>query len=151
MTSRWGPKKQEILRKILGQYQDYFHKLIALSFFKINIGSNSWIMYVSQLLSKENWSKSPYPDERVYKAGNFLQILGFFFHFLPQLYSDLSRWTNFILQILYQRFGLNVQTPMHESTMQEIFCEILIFFFIFLLRITLTTVFYKYISLICST
>jgi hypothetical protein len=28
-------------------------------------------MYVSQLLSKENWCKSPDSDERVNKAGNF--------------------------------------------------------------------------------
>jgi hypothetical protein len=62
-------------------------------------------MYVSQLLSKEIWSKSPEPNERVYKAG-----------------------INPILQILNQRYGLNVQTPMHESTMQIFFCEILIFF-----------------------
>jgi hypothetical protein len=81
MTSRWGRKKQEILRKILGQYQDNFLKLIALSFFKINFGSNSLVMYVSQLLSKENWSESPDFDKRSYKAGYFLQILGFFFIF----------------------------------------------------------------------
>jgi hypothetical protein len=48
-------------------------------------------MYVSQCLSKENWSKSPDSHERVYKAGNFLQILGFCFHFflnfIPTMFS----------------------------------------------------------------
>jgi hypothetical protein len=45
----------------------------------------------------------------------------FFFHFLPQLYSDLSFLAKFLLeyveqtqQIRNQRFGLNVQTPMYE-------------------------------------
>jgi hypothetical protein len=38
-------------------------------------------MDVSQLLSKENWSKSPGSGKRVYRAGNLLQILGFFFSF----------------------------------------------------------------------
>jgi hypothetical protein len=65
-------------------------------------------MYVSQRLSKENWSKSPDFDERVYKTGNFLQILAFFFHFLPQLYSDLSFLANILLEyvekILYYRY-----------------------------------------------
>jgi hypothetical protein len=37
----WGRKKEEILRKVLGQYQDYFLKLIALSFIKIIFDSNS--------------------------------------------------------------------------------------------------------------
>jgi hypothetical protein len=61
-------------------------------------------MYVSQLLSIENWSKSPDSDERVYRAGNFLQILSFFFHFRPQLYSDL---------ILCQNFNLNMLNKSH--------------------------------------
>jgi hypothetical protein len=36
-----GRENQEILRKILGQYQDYFLKLIELCFFKNSFGSNS--------------------------------------------------------------------------------------------------------------
>jgi hypothetical protein len=43
-------------------------------------------MYVSQRLLKENWS-----------AGNFLQILGFCFYFLPQLYSDWSFMAKLLL------------------------------------------------------
>jgi hypothetical protein len=49
MTSRWGRKKQEILRKILGQEQDYFLKLIALNFFKFDF-SQILIHTLSQLL-----------------------------------------------------------------------------------------------------
>jgi hypothetical protein len=90
------------MRKILGQYQDYFLKLIALSFFKTNFGSNSQIMYVSQLLSKVYWSKNPDSDEQVYKAGFFLQILGLFFHFLTQLYSDLSFLAKLLLEYVEQ-------------------------------------------------
>jgi hypothetical protein len=80
----------------------------------------------------------------------------FFFHFLPQLYSELSFWQNYYLNMLNKphitdtetNIWTNVQTPMHESTMQEIFClNIKIFF----LRITLTTAFTKKISLICWT
>jgi hypothetical protein len=59
-------------------------------------------MYVSQLLSKEIWSKSPEPDERVYKAGNFLQILDFFYHFLPQFYFDLSFVAKLLLEYVQQ-------------------------------------------------
>jgi hypothetical protein len=57
-------------------------------------------MYISQRLSKENWSKSPDSHERVYKAGNFLQILGFCFHFLPQLYSDYVFWQDYCFNML---------------------------------------------------
>jgi hypothetical protein len=59
-------------------------------------------MYVSQRLSKENWSKSPDFDERVYNAGNFLQILAIFFHFLPQLYSDLSFLVKLLVEYVEQ-------------------------------------------------
>jgi hypothetical protein len=90
-------------------------------------------MYVCQLLSKENWSKSPDSDERVYRAGNFLKILGFF-HFLPQIYSDLSFLAKLLLgyveQILNQRFGLNVQTPIRRTSPQcrKFFVESYFFF-----------------------
>jgi hypothetical protein len=57
-------------------------------------------MYVSQRISKENWSQSPDSDERVYKAGYFLQILGIFFHFLPQLYADFICCQNYYLNML---------------------------------------------------
>jgi hypothetical protein len=156
-------------------------------------------MYVSQLLSKENWSKSPDSDERAYKAGIFLQILGFFSFSSSAFYSDLSFWQNYYLYMLNkphitdteskvwtkcprlrwtrlqsrkffvkslfffhllpenyaeyvmlnklhitdtasQRFGLIAQSPTLVSTKQEIFA-ILDFFFIFFLRITLTTIF----------
>jgi hypothetical protein len=58
-------------------------------------------MYVSELLSKENWSNSPDSDERVDKPGHFLQIL-VFFHFLPQLYSDSSFLAKFLLEYVEQ-------------------------------------------------
>jgi hypothetical protein len=47
-------------------------------------------MYVSELLSKENWSKRSDSDERVYKADSFFANPWFLFHFLIELYSDLS-------------------------------------------------------------
>jgi hypothetical protein len=59
-------------------------------------------MYVSQLLSKENWSKSPDSNERVYKAGIFFANPWFFFHSLPQLYSDLSFLAKFLLEYVKQ-------------------------------------------------
>jgi hypothetical protein len=42
-----------------------------------------------------------------------------------------------LLLFLCKVLHVNFQTPMHDSTMLEILCEILIFFFIFFLRITL--------------
>jgi hypothetical protein len=59
-------------------------------------------MYVSQLLSKENWSKSPDSDKRAYRAGNFLQILGFLINFLPHIYSDLSFLAKLLLKYVEQ-------------------------------------------------
>jgi hypothetical protein len=93
-------------------------------------------MYVSQPLSTENWSKSPDSNERVYREGIFLWNLNFFFIFLltTVFYKkniSLICWTNFILQIQNQRFGLIAQTPTHESTKQEMFLQILDFFFLF--------------------
>jgi hypothetical protein len=115
MTSWWGRKKQEILQTILGQYQDYFLKLIALSFFKIKLLGN---VCISTFIKRK----------RVYKAGNILKILGFFsFSSWALFWLKFSGkintwicWTYLILQILNQRFGVNVQTPTHESTKQKI-------------------------------
>jgi hypothetical protein len=70
--------------------------------------------------------KAQTPTNQCTKQEIFCKFL-VYFHSLPQLFSDLSFLakllleyvvTNPILQILNQRFGLNVQTPMHESTMQ---------------------------------
>jgi hypothetical protein len=58
-------------------------------------------MYLN-LYQKKNWSKSPDSDERVYRAGIFLQILGFFINFLPQLYSDLSFLAKLLLEYIEQ-------------------------------------------------
>jgi hypothetical protein len=58
-------------------------------------------MYVSQLLSKENWPKSPDTEEQVYKAGHFGKSL-VFFHFLPRLYSDLSSLEKLLLEYVEQ-------------------------------------------------
>jgi hypothetical protein len=63
-------------------------------------------LYASQLLSNENWSKSPDSNERVNKAGNFLQIPDFFFHSLPQLYSDLSFLAKLLLEFSICNMGL---------------------------------------------
>jgi hypothetical protein len=59
-------------------------------------------MYVSQLLLKENWFKSPDSDEGSTKQDIFLQILGFCFRFLPQLYSDLGFLAKLLLECAEQ-------------------------------------------------
>jgi hypothetical protein len=135
----------------------FLYQFVLLLFFMY-----SWLMHfffgVSTFIIKENWSKNPDSDERIYKAGNFLQIL--FFHFLPQLYSDWSFLAkvllkyvekNPILQIRNRKFWLNVQTPMDESTMQEIFCENLIFFSFSSWELRWPPFSTKNISLICFT
>jgi hypothetical protein len=50
--------------------------------------------------------KAQTPDERVYKAGNFWQILGFF-HFISHLYSELS----FLEKLLHEYVE---QTPYYR-------------------------------------
>jgi hypothetical protein len=59
-------------------------------------------MYVSQPLSKENWSKSPDSNERVYREGFFFANPWFFFNFLPQLYSDISFLAKLLLEYVEQ-------------------------------------------------